>query len=148
MKTVFAILMVTSLLCAPGALAFLDTVTAPPQAEAGHPVAITITGGMPDGCWGFLGHEVAVEGTTLTVTLNTLSDPPEGVVCTAAIVDYQDAPEITFPAPGQWTLRVVERAVNVPYGYLDQFIWEGEVTVTGATAGEWLSLGALKTRYR
>ena len=124
------------------AAAYLNDVVVPTSAETGDTVILLVLGDLPDPCWSIDSVTVTLEGLVATVDITLVYDSGGGG-CVQILVPYEVYPELVFPAPGLWTIHVVDHG-----GYLPVGDWLGTITVTGEVPTEGETWESIKAIYR
>jgi hypothetical protein len=147
MRSFLSILVLFIWLATCPAAAYVDFVALPETAELGQTIDLMILGGMPDSCWELLDVQVSYQDLTATVDVATRDGEVPGVACLTVIIPYELHPQLLFDRPGEWEVRVVETATHTD-GSTSEFVWEGEIVVTGETDHENSTWENIKAIYR
>ena len=148
MRTFLLAVFTFSVLASPAVAGIID-VFAPDTANSGDPYVPAIWYEVPNSCWGFEGVDFHFEEPFIIWEITSRRyDYPMDYPCHGPIELYIWEPEIVFPTPGMWTLRVIEHIL--PYWIVpgEDIIWECPVQVADAVAVEPSSWGAIKATYR
>lgn len=149
MSTAAHVLLAAVLLASPAA-AWVESVEAPFVATEGQPYVPTVWFVVEDQCWGIDGTSQSLAAPNATFEITKIRyDYPLDHPCPGPLDMYGLRPEFVFPAPGEWTLRIVVRTVwFLPFRTPDPTILEFPVEVVSEVGSEASTWSGVKAMYR
>jgi hypothetical protein len=113
MRNVIAGVLMTFAVAAPARAAIDVVIIEPETLTQGEPVAATVEGSFPDGCWSVTDDFASQVGTQLTIEIFAADAWVPGGSCTPDPVDYSLTIVFDALASGSYTLTVVEHHDSV-----------------------------------